>query len=309
MAGLWQQLEDFGPGMRPCSPASAPAPSLAPSPANREGGITVGSKVASDHRVQRAVFPEIKRRSGIAMRDPQQPDLEDFSLPDGKFAPAPTAEEVYREAQCTAEQLLDEARATAASMVEQARLARDGELEAARVEGQRAGYEAGYGDGMDASDRESAGLIATAEQIALHVSRERDSLLEASEAEIIELALSIAGRVVNAAIEVDPSLVVEVCRGAMRKAFQRDQLTVLAHPDDLDSLREAGPKLALELGGVHHLEFIEERRLTRGSLIVRTPAGEIDATFAGKTAKIADALRETALARKVTDRHAKLDAA
>ncbi|MBC7643485.1 MAG: hypothetical protein H7123_00040, partial [Thermoleophilia bacterium] len=181
--------------------------------------------------------------------------------------------------------------------------------EAARVEGKREGYEAGYGDGMDASDRETAGLISTAEQIALHVSRERDALLESSESELVELALSIAGRVVNAAIEVDPSLVVDICRGAMRKAFQRESLTVLAHPDDLDTLREAGPKLVAELGGVQHLEFIEERRLTRGSLIVRTPAGEIDATFAGKTAKIADALRETALSRKVTDRNARNDAA
>jgi len=54
---------------------------------------------------------------------------------------------------------------------------------------------------------------------------------------------------------------------------------------------------------------LEERRLARGSLIVRTPAGEIDATFDGKTAKIADALRETALSRKVTDRNARNDAA
>jgi len=103
----------------------------------------------------------------------------------------PTAEDVYREAQVTAEHLLAEARATAQSMVDQARMARDAELEAARVEGQRNGYEAGYGDGMDASDRESAGLIGTAEQIALHVAHERDALLESSELEIIELALAI----------------------------------------------------------------------------------------------------------------------
>ncbi|MBC7644454.1 MAG: hypothetical protein H7123_04950, partial [Thermoleophilia bacterium] len=203
MAGLWQNLEDFS-------------------------GITAAATqvAGSQRRIERAVFPEIKRRSVISMRDPQQPDLEDFTAvrPEPVHAPVPTAEDVYREAQATADLLLAEARATAQSMVEQARMSRDAELEAARVEGKREGYEAGYGDGMGASDRETAGLISTAEQIALHVSREREALLESSECELVELALSIASRVVNAAIEVDPSLVVDVCRGAMRKAFQRESL-------------------------------------------------------------------------------------
>ena len=72
----------------------------------------------------------------------------------------------------------------------------------------------------------------------------------------------------------------------MRKAFQRGSMQVLAHPDDLAMLREAGPELARELGGVQHLDFVEERRIDRGSVMVRTPAGEIDGTMPGKAEKI-----------------------
>jgi flagellar biosynthesis/type III secretory pathway protein FliH len=81
-------------------------------------------------------------------------------------------------------------------------------------------------------------------------------------------------------------------------------MQVLAHPADLALLREAGPQLAAELGGVDHLDFVEERRLGRGSVVVRTPAGEIDATIAGKADKIEQTLREGIEQRRAERRSA-----
>ncbi|MCW2924962.1 MAG: hypothetical protein JWM98_2366, partial [Thermoleophilia bacterium] len=146
--------------------------------------------------------------------------------------------------------------------------------------------------GVADADTEMSGLVATCEQIGVQVMAERERALADYEPDVVELAIAISRRIVNAAIDVDETLVVEACRGAMRKAFQRGALQVLAHPADLELLRTAGPELARELGGVEHLDFVEERRLDRGSVVVRTPAGEIDGTIAGKSDKIEDALRE-----------------
>ena len=137
---------------------------------------------------------------------------------------------------------------------------------------------------------------------ALGIHRER--ALADHEPDLVELAMSIANRIVNASIAVDPELVIDSCRGAMRKAFSRGNLQVLAHPADLERLRAAGPRLAEELGGVEHLDFVEERRMHQGSVVVRTPAGEIDGTIAGKAAKIEQALREGIDARRAAQRDA-----
>jgi len=195
--------------------------------------------------------------------------------------PPPAPEEIARE-------LISEARATARTMLAQAREVINAERTRAVEQGRAEGYELGKAE----ADAECVGLIQTCEQIGVHVMEERERVLAENEADTVELAIAIARRIVGAAIEVDPDLVIESCRGAMRKAFQRGHLQVLAHPSDLVRLREAGPQLASELGGVEHLDFIEERRLERGSVIVRTPAGEIDGTIAGKAAKIEQALRE-----------------
>lgn len=184
--------------------------------------------------------------------------------------------------------LIAEARTTARQMLAQARDA----IAAERAQAVQQGYEEGFARAAAEADVETAGLIQTCEKIGIHVMEERERVLGENEADLVELAMSIARRIVNASIEVDESLVVEACRGAMRKAFQRGSMQVLAHPADLALLREAGPALAAELGGVEHLDFVEERRLDRGSVIVRTPAGEIDATIQGKADKIEQALRE-----------------
>ena len=240
----------------------------------------------------------IQRKSRLVMRDPQQA-VHAIELP--SFGASETAGvRQMADPGIEAAHLVEEARQAAEAMLAQTRAACEQQLEAARA----SGYEAGYAAGMEAADEEASALIGTAEQIAVNVSQERERLLAEAEGDVVELAITIAKKLVNAAIDVEPELVVEVCRGAMRKAFQRETLSVRAHPDDLEALRSAGPRLAAELGGVQHLEFVEERRLQRGSLIVRTPAGEIDASFDGKAEKIADAMRELVRTRSAEARHA-----
>jgi flagellar biosynthesis/type III secretory pathway protein FliH len=260
------------------------------------------------------VTDDVPRRS-LPMHDPQQPYRSDeatlvmagadrrqvlvepvqFERLERRIAPtlveqesAPVVVPPPPDPQQVARELVAEARTTARTMLAQAREVIAADRARAVEEGRAEGLELGRAE----ADAETAGLVQTCEKIGIHVMEERERVLADSEADIVELAIAIARRIVNASLEVDETLVIEACRGAMRKAFQRGSMQVLAHPADLALLREAGPQLAAELGGVDHLDFIEERRLDRGSVVVRTPAGEIDGTIAGKAGKIEQALRE-----------------
>ncbi|MCW2956687.1 MAG: hypothetical protein JWO69_1556 [Thermoleophilia bacterium] len=255
-----------------------------------------------------------RHATATSMRDPQQPGffpddspLVSPGLPRGArtMVERPVLEDiaVARQVRATlsavvqpvvvdpaeeARRMIADARNTARSMLAQAREV----ISAERAQAVTDGHAEGYAAGLANADDETAGLVQTCEKIGVHVMQERERVLAENEDSIVELAIAIAQRIVNASVDVDETLVVEACRGAMRKAFQRGSMQVLAHPDDLAILRDAGPQLAQELGGVDHLDFIEERRIDRGSVIVRTPAGEIDGTIRGKSDKIEQALRE-----------------
>ena len=87
----------------------------------------------------------------------------------------------------------------------------------------------------------------------------------------------LAEKILGAAVAVDPELVVEAVRGALRGLVERERVTVLVHPDDLELVRGAMGGLVATLGGIEHCEVQAERRVGRGGAVVRTPDGDVDA--------------------------------
>src|ERR687890_102453 len=52
----------------------------------------------------------------------------------------------------------------------------------------------------------------------------------------VALGLRIAEQALGAAIEVDPDRVVETVRGALRRLTERERVTILVNPEDLDAV-------------------------------------------------------------------------
>jgi flagellar assembly protein FliH len=79
--------------------------------------------------------------------------------------------------------------------------------------------------------------------------------------------------------------VLEAVRGALRGIVERERVTVLVHPDDLELVRTAVDDLRASLGGIEHCEVQAERRVARGGAVVRTPKGDVDARVETKLAR------------------------
>ena len=141
--------------------------------------------------------------------------------------------------------------------------------EAARQEGLRAGRE------------EALAALAPAlealEQAAAAVQADQLARAERLEAHAVDLSLFLAEKVLGGALAVQPERVVEAVRGALRGIVERERVTVLVHPDDLELVRDAVDGLRSGLGGIEHCEVQAERRVARGGAVVRTPDGDVDA--------------------------------
>jgi len=141
--------------------------------------------------------------------------------------------------------------------------------EGARVEG----YEAGRAEAL-------AALSPALEALQTAIVAARDERLAASDQldiNAVDLAMFIAEKVVLGAITVEPARVVAAVRGALRGIVERERVTVLVHPEDLELVRDAMDELRVTLGGIEHCEVQAERRVGRGGAIVRTQDGDVDA--------------------------------
>ena len=135
------------------------------------------------------------------------------------------------------------------------------------------GYEAGRAEALAAL---SPALEAL--QTAVVAGREeRIAAADQLEVHSVELALFLAEKIVGGALAVEPDRVVEAVRGALRGIVERERVTVLVHPEDLELVREAMDEMRATLGGIEHCEVQAERRVGRGGAIVRTQDGDVDA--------------------------------
>jgi flagellar assembly protein FliH len=156
---------------------------------------------------------------------------------------------------------------------------RQSALEAGREEGFRAGMEQAALTLAPAAEALTAAATALREEHA--------AAAEQLERHAVDLALAIAEKTLQAAVEVDPERVVDVVKGAMRLLVERENVMVHVNPVDVDVVRDA---LAATADG-GHIEVVEERRVARGGALLRTSVGEIDARLETKLDRAAEALR------------------
>jgi flagellar assembly protein FliH len=140
-----------------------------------------------------------------------------------------------------------------------------------------AAREEGLREGREEALAALAPAIEALTQAAEAVRADQVARADRLEGHAVDLALFLAEKVLGGAIAVQPELVIESVRGALRGIVERERVTVLVHPDDLETVRNAMDDVRASLGGVEHCEVQAERRVSRGGAVVRTPDGDVDA--------------------------------
>jgi hypothetical protein len=132
---------------------------------------------------------------------------------------------------------------------------------------------------------ENAALRGQIAEMAATMARLRRDVLAASEGELVELALSIAERVVGRELENDPVLVVAWAREAIDGLGAKDDVVISVARD----VRDRVPADAWAALGVEH-SIQTDAHLGPGMLEVRTPEGTVAAGAEARLASVAHAL-------------------
>jgi flagellar assembly protein FliH len=155
------------------------------------------------------------------------------------------------------------------------------EAEAIRAQAREDGFAAGLQAAQADLQTASEALGSAIESVAAL----RAEVADQVERGAVALGLRIAEQAMGAAVEVDADRVVDAVRGALRRLTERDRVTILVNPEDLDTVRAATAELMSRLGGIDTCDVQAERRVSRGGAVVRTAEGEVDATVETKLAR------------------------
>jgi flagellar assembly protein FliH len=125
-------------------------------------------------------------------------------------------------------------------------------------------------------------------QAAADVRTQQADSADQLERRAVELGLALAQKILAGAIAVEPERVIESVQGALRGIVERERVTVLVNPDDLELVREAMDGISASLGGIEHCIVESERRVGRGGCVVRTAVGDVDARIDTKLERAAE---------------------
>lgn len=101
-------------------------------------------------------------------------------------------------------------------------------------------------------------------------------ILAASEADIIDLSLKIAAKILGLDLERDPELVLEVASNVIQSMRAAKAMVLRVHPEDGKVLRARKPKLLELVGRSIDVGIRDDVDVERGGCIVQTEFGTID---------------------------------
>lgn len=158
------------------------------------------------------------------------------------------------------------------------------ELAAARAEAaelrERAraeGFEQGRAESLAAARAEFESAIGALAEALAEVRGMRETAADEVEADAVDLALALAGKIVVATLQIRPELVVEVLQGALRRVSGERTIAVVLNPSDVETVRAALGELGAQSPGAEHWDLQADQRVPAGGAIVRTVESEVDA--------------------------------
>ncbi len=137
------------------------------------------------------------------------------------------------------------------------------------AEGEKAGFEAGT--------KRVEPLMASFNQGIEQLKNIRQEVHQAIEKEVVQLALSIAKKVVCHEVKTHEETVVCVAREALRRVESPGKIKIKLNPTDLQFIQDTKSQLSHLLKNVDGIRFEAEDSIQSGGCVIETEMGDIDA--------------------------------
>jgi flagellar assembly protein FliH len=153
-------------------------------------------------------------------------------------------------------------------------------------DGTRQGAEAGLKQALDEQSQALRDAVAALAEASQQIEQSRVALEAEALQDVVELSLAVARRVTKRQGEIDPAVLRENLRDAMRLVVHASDLRIAVHPTQRLTLDEALPALSLEFPQLAHVAIIEDPALSPGGCRVHTRGGKIDADLDAQLGRI-----------------------
>jgi len=157
-------------------------------------------------------------------------------------------------------------------------------------------YAAGHGAGMEAGLAQFAELVGEAHKALEHAAQAlreaQTAYLDALEPQVVELAKTVASRILRREARTDMDLVRNTVRAALENLAERRHAVVRLNPGDIAALTERGVSLEDVFRSFERIEIAADESVPHGGCTIETAPVDVDARLDTQLMRIFDALEE-----------------
>jgi len=198
------------------------------------------------------------------------------------------AQSVRQGAEQEAEQILADAKSKAEELIKEAETQVSQVREQAHQEGIARGRDEGFAEGEAEADR----LIERLHLIINKAIERRGEILEESEAQVVQLVLTIAKKVVKVLSENQRQVVMHNVVQALQKLKHKGNITIRVNTADLEITTEHAKDLTRKVENVGYVTVLDDSSIEPGGCIIETDFGEIDARIGSQLREIEERIME-----------------
>lgn len=207
--------------------------------------------------------------------------------------------EILRETEQMVKELLETARREAEKIIRNANVGAEEVISEGRVrlkdieeEAYQRGWQAGSHDGRKHVEEEYQDRLQEAQNLLDKAAEERQSIIAGSEDEIVQLAVTVARKIISHELAVNPDTIVDIVKRAIDKTSDREELTVRVNPENLESTISAQEDISQSSKGIRKLKILADSTVAPGGCVVETQNGTVDARVERQLSEIEQALME-----------------
>lgn len=169
--------------------------------------------------------------------------------------------------------IVEEANAEAQRILDYAQNEKEAIHANAYEEGYREGLNNGYSDGMSQAEN----MIQEAADIKNSLDERSNQMYRAAELELMTMVLDIAQKVIGEELKLNPEVVISLIKQALAKTAFKSKLAIRVAEQDYEYVNNNKDRIVMLTEGINDLEICCDKALPKGSCIVETESGEINA--------------------------------
>jgi flagellar assembly protein FliH len=151
---------------------------------------------------------------------------------------------------------------------------------------EQAAYERGVRDGEGTAAHDASarldGVMARLARTISELATARTRALAQADGDIVQLSMAVARRILRRELTVDPHSLAGIVKAALERVAVREVHRVRIHPDDAPCLE----RQLRASGGSPDTEICPDPSLERGSVILETARGNLDASISVQLVEI-----------------------